>query len=199
MLPSNLGFGRIVGRFLTAAVDTSDPDSDPEAVAAVGQVTFTPSVTHVVVPGVIPPVTLAMTPVSCTLDPDGYLIDGQGNQGVSLIASNDPDMTPTDWTYAVVVSINNNAVSLNFSISVTADTVQDLSTLIPVPAAGGTFYTQGPAGWSAYQVAVANGFVGTEEEWLASLQANPTIVPVAYDEWPVVDQQPGVLYVRTAT
>jgi hypothetical protein len=28
---------------------------------------------------------------------------------------------------------------------------------------------QGPAGASAYQIAVANGFVGTEEEWLASL------------------------------
>jgi hypothetical protein len=28
---------------------------------------------------------------------------------------------------------------------------------------------QGPAGLSAYEVAVANGFVGTEEEWLASL------------------------------
>lgn len=29
--------------------------------------------------------------------------------------------------------------------------------------------TPGPAGASAYEVAVANGFVGTEEEWLASL------------------------------
>jgi hypothetical protein len=28
-------------------------------------------------------------------------------------------------------------------------------------------------GMSAYQVAVANGFKGTEKEWLASLQAEP--------------------------
>ena len=28
---------------------------------------------------------------------------------------------------------------------------------------------EGPQGLSAYEVAVANGFVGTEEEWLASL------------------------------
>ncbi|MCZ4321455.1 hypothetical protein [Pseudomonas anguilliseptica] len=32
---------------------------------------------------------------------------------------------------------------------------------------------QGPAGDSAYQVAVANGFVGTEVEWLAFLQGDP--------------------------
>lgn len=31
----------------------------------------------------------------------------------------------------------------------------------------------GPGGPSAYQVAVANGFTGTEAEWLASLQGPP--------------------------
>ena len=30
---------------------------------------------------------------------------------------------------------------------------------------------QGPEGKSAYEVAVENGFTGTEEEWLASLKA----------------------------
>lgn len=33
------------------------------------------------------------------------------------------------------------------------------------------FEGQGPPGLSAYQVAVANGFSGTEAEWLASLEA----------------------------
>lgn len=31
----------------------------------------------------------------------------------------------------------------------------------------------GPGGPSAYEVAVANGFIGTEEEWLASLRGPP--------------------------
>lgn len=39
----------------------------------------------------------------------------------------------------------------------------------PVPVAQ-TSYTA-PPGASAYEVAVANGFVGTEAEWLASLAA----------------------------
>jgi hypothetical protein len=33
--------------------------------------------------------------------------------------------------------------------------------------------TPGAPGASAYQIAVANGFVGTETEWLASLAAQP--------------------------
>jgi hypothetical protein len=34
--------------------------------------------------------------------------------------------------------------------------------------------TPGEPGASAYQIAVVNGFVGTETEWLASLAAQPT-------------------------
>ena len=35
---------------------------------------------------------------------------------------------------------------------------------------------QGPAGKSAYEVAKANGFPGTEAEWLASLEGPPGTV-----------------------
>lgn len=38
------------------------------------------------------------------------------------------------------------------------------------PVGGGSGGTPGPAGLSAYQVAVQNGFQGTEQEWLASLR-----------------------------
>lgn len=34
------------------------------------------------------------------------------------------------------------------------------------------FKTNGPPGESAYQLAVNNGYVGTEIEWLASLQSD---------------------------
>lgn len=55
-------------------------------------------------------------------------------------------------------------------------------------------------GDSAYEVAVKNGFVGTEQEWLASLQGPPgpgspflVITQADFDALPV--EQPGVLYV----
>lgn len=36
----------------------------------------------------------------------------------------------------------------------------------------------GPQGASAYEVAVENGFEGTEEEWLESLEGIPGVTPV---------------------
>lgn len=36
---------------------------------------------------------------------------------------------------------------------------------------------KGPPGASAYQIAVKHGFVGTEEEWLESLQGPPGVAP----------------------
>lgn len=35
----------------------------------------------------------------------------------------------------------------------------------------------GPRGFSAYEVAVQNGFIGTEQEWLDSLKSDITISP----------------------
>lgn len=45
--------------------------------------------------------------------------------------------------------------------------------VLPGPPAGppGPPGQSGPAGQSAYEIAVANGFVGTEAQWLASLAA----------------------------
>jgi hypothetical protein len=40
---------------------------------------------------------------------------------------------------------------------------------------GGVAGPVGPAGPSAYEVAVANGFVGTEAEWVASLEGEPGV------------------------
>jgi hypothetical protein len=42
-----------------------------------------------------------------------------------------------------------------------------------IPGSYVTDLPDGPAGESAYDVAVANGFIGTEEEWLASLEGDP--------------------------
>jgi hypothetical protein len=44
---------------------------------------------------------------------------------------------------------------------------------VQITAGGGGAGTPGPAGASAYEIAVANGFVGTEAEWVASLEGEP--------------------------
>lgn len=56
---------------------------------------------------------------------------------------------------------------------------------------------QGPPGESAYQLAVDNGFVGTEEEWLASLKGDdggPGAAGVGFDS--VSTQQDGTMVIR---
>lgn len=40
---------------------------------------------------------------------------------------------------------------------------------------------QGPRGLSAYQTAVANGFIGTEKQWLQSLVGAPGIGGLVYE------------------
>lgn len=44
--------------------------------------------------------------------------------------------------------------------------------------------TTGPAGMSAYQLALHGGFVGTEAEWLESLKAAGAIVEHVHDPAP---------------
>ncbi|MEK3886533.1 hypothetical protein [Bacillus sp. FSL K6-3431] len=42
----------------------------------------------------------------------------------------------------------------------------------PLPIGGGGTGEQGPPGPSAYEIAVENGFSGSEQEWLDSLKGN---------------------------
>lgn len=48
----------------------------------------------------------------------------------------------------------------------------------------------GPKGASAYQIAMANGFVGTEQDWLLSLKG----VQVSQSPDNIITQQPDGLY-----
>ena len=50
----------------------------------------------------------------------------------------------------------------------------------------------GPAGASAYELAVANGFTGTEEEWLAIFVTHDDLDAVIYDH--VADPEPHPAY-----
>ena len=52
---------------------------------------------------------------------------------------------------------------------------------------------------SAYDVAVENGFVGTEEEWLLSLHGGPNVVAIPFAEpWPPPAPIDNTLYLRLA-
>ena len=72
-------------------------------------------------------------------------------QGVRLIATDDPEGNPVDWTWQVefrLTDADGNAVRTipNFSFALPAGTTVDLTTAMPVTDSNGTYYLVGPAG-----------------------------------------------------
>ena len=169
-LPSNVNYGTVTGRFLLAYADGVDADQNPDGVPAKGSVLFTPSPAYVKNLTALPaPVTILPATVECLLDSEGYLLGSDGSRGVRLVATDDPDNNPLEWTWRVDFRLTDQddvptrGIS-RFSFELPSDTSVDLAALAPVPSADGTFYLVGPRGKSAYEIALDNGFVGTEEE-----------------------------------
>lgn len=150
-LPSNVGYGTVVGRFLLAYADGSDVDSAPDGVPAKGSIFFVPSPVFLKDAGASPdPVTIVPSRVEATLDENGYILGPDGEQGIRLVATNDADLNPVDWTWGVEFYLTDEAdtpIPLEgFSFSLPQGTEVDLTGLSPVPDANGTFYLVGPTG-----------------------------------------------------
>lgn len=189
-LPANVGSGLITGRLIRAVLDGVDVDRDPDGVPIEGAtITLTASVARVRNATAVPPVTIFLDRIECTTNSDGTLIGPDGVEGVRVVASDDPDLDPTGWTWRVSVS-SPSITRVEWDITVPEGATVDLTAAIPVPSSPGTEVVQwqaaidtiqqmiddfdpggggGADGASAYEVAVDNGFVGTEAEWLASL------------------------------
>lgn len=145
-LPENMSFGYVSGRFVFAVADGADAGRFPDGLPAQGRVTFTPSAGWLLDVSAAPdPVTVMPRTVECTLDVDGYLIDPEGVRGVYLVATDDPDLNPTGWTYTVTIAITGYGTR-SFSIEVPSGSVLDLTTLSPVAAANGVTIIRGEQG-----------------------------------------------------
>jgi hypothetical protein len=144
-LPSNVNYGTVVGQFLLAYSDKTDPDVFPDGVAAKGSIYFRPSPTKLLDGSSSPnPVTILPAVVECALDSEGYLLGGDGTRGVRLVATDDTDLNPTGWTWLVEFRLTDQddvPVSIpSFSIALPSSTTVDLTTVSPVPSANGTYY-----------------------------------------------------------
>lgn len=150
-LPTNVGYGTVKGRFI-----------DSTGIPIQGNVVFSPSPRRLLNKSAAPsPVTILPKPVVVRLD-------NKGSFTRAMVATDDPDNNPSLWTYMVTFQFE-NAILDSFSIEVYEGEVVDLTEVSPVSSSNGATIVQGPAGPSAYELAVANGFTGTPEEWLESL------------------------------
>jgi hypothetical protein len=178
-IPSNVSYGTVKGRFIVAYSDSVDSGLEPDALPAAGSVFFTASPILLKNQTASPdPVTILPATVEVVLDEDGYLrsFEGEAGLGVRLVATDDPDNNPVDWTWRVDFRLTDQAgtpVSLpSFSFSLPSNATVDLTDLSPVPSANGTFYLVGPKGDQGPANELA---VGTVTTGAASTEAQVTI------------------------
>lgn len=143
-----------------------------------GTIRFTPSVR-------VADVTDRVMVVPATFE---AVLDAEGAFSIELPATDDPDIVPSGFTYTVVEEITGGE-TYSIELSVTALpggvdlTIAARAVPIPAVVTYVTFAQLNAAmasgelnGASAYDVAVSNGYLGTESEWLLSLQADMSIV-----------------------
>jgi hypothetical protein len=151
-LPTNVGYGTVTGRFMLAYADGADPDVFPDGIAAKGTVYFTPSPVYLKNSTAAPAaVTILPSTVECVLDADGYILGTDATPGVRLVATDDADLNPVDWTWSVEFRLTDQSdVPIRtipaFSFSLPQGTDVDLTDVTPVTSANGTFYLVGPTG-----------------------------------------------------
>jgi hypothetical protein len=163
-LPTNVGYGTVTGRFMLAYADGGDADVFPDGVSAKGTVYFTPSPVYLRNSSAAPaPVTILPSTVECVLDADGYILGTDGTAGVRLVATDDADNNPVNWTWSVEFRLTDQddvpiRTIPKFSFELPQGTSVDLTDVTPVTDANGTFYLVGPTGPSNV---LSVGTVGT--------------------------------------
>lgn len=137
--PNNLKYGKVVGRLVRAIGDTNvDADILPDIVPIVNaRVIFTASITHAKNRSSTPPVTIFFDPIEVSTDNEGYLVNTDGTREVMLIASDDPNLDPTNFTYHVKV-LGDSIAPLSWSMLIYENGpdnsgANDLSVAVPVP------------------------------------------------------------------
>lgn len=155
---------------------------------AKGTMELAPTVPAVTVPGYSPVFTGRGV---YKFDSEGRLTDGLGGVGVRILPNDLPGENPKGWVWMATITIGTAKTTFYFKVSADDSTV-DLRTVQEIdPDRANYIAVRGPAGEdgdpgtpgepgsagtpgaSAYAIAVAAGFVGTEEEWLASLVGPP--------------------------
>lgn len=138
-LPANVGYCSVTGRFIRAVLDGVDAGRDPDGIPVAGlQIVFTADLSPAIVrnPTSSPPVAIIIDPIVAATDVNGILVDSAGVAGITLVASDDPDLDPTGWTYTVTIQGPNLPKITTRFVAPAGGTI-DLATVVPVPASPG--------------------------------------------------------------
>ena len=154
-------YGTVTGQYVLVTHDSEDEDLTPDVQPLNGTVTLTPTVPAGRIDGVlaqIAPITLRIF--------GGQIVDDEDQPGARILAT-DTDLGVGEWawkaTYKFESGLRLNPVTFKVATGETVSLTDGLIPVDPVPV-------QIVAGASAYDLAVQQGYVGTLDEWLASLK-----------------------------
>ena len=153
MADTTVSYGTVIGQFF-ATPKNIDENSIPENIPASGSIIFNASAgvllnTDDTLPN---PYAILNEPIVATLDAEGYLIDpATGLRGINLIATDDPNLNPTEWVWEVVYDLKGldnqplRTIPSHYIKLPTGATV-DLVTEMPVEFSDGIYITRGLRG-----------------------------------------------------
>src|SRR6478609_3287514 len=140
-VPSEVRYGRVVGRFVLVVADSDDPGNLPEELPLGGTITLTPNVRIMRFPTTDPARLAVISPIVCTLV-DGWLTaEGNTEPGVNLVASEQPEGQPSNIQWTATFQFDGLTSTQQPSpviIEVPPDTEVDLTTIVPVSPDPGT-------------------------------------------------------------
>lgn len=160
-LPGNVSTGTVVGRFM---------DSAGQPVT--GTVTFTPS------PRAIKNITASPSPTFILPQPVTATLDVNGTISVTLIATDDADNNPVNWTYAASFAFGSGLSADTFSFALPSDTTVNLAVVAPAASSNGAaIIARGvPTGGAVGQVLVK---ASTSDYDLSWSDPSSALIPTA--------------------
>lgn len=182
-IPTNVSMGVVTAQYIAGVVDGIDDDHLPDGIPAKGLVTFTASVPYLLDPTATPnAVGILNTSVVAVLDNEGYLSTPvQGTlepsyRGVSLIATDDPDLSTEGWTWNATYTfepVNGTKLSIpTHSFAVPSGGEVDLIKVAKVPSSPGLGTEQVEAlAASAQAAAIASASEAADAAAAAELAA----------------------------
>jgi hypothetical protein len=102
-------------------------------------------------------------------------LDYNGRFEVILPATDYADMNPNGWSYTVKENLTGVTGSRTYALLLTSAMGSiDLADVAPADPSTPNYVPV--EGLTAYDIAVSNGFVGTEAQWLATLKGDPGVI-----------------------
>lgn len=157
----------ITGRFAFIREDGPDEDESPDVVLAAGAVTLTPTASAVKVDGAWVGISAVRGQIF-----EGEIVVSESDPRPLRILSTDVETDVRGWGWRASFDVSGARILPTVPFLAPANGVVNLTgDLIPVTG-NPVEVVGGPPGPSAYDIAVAGGFVGSEAEWLASLKGD---------------------------